>query len=165
MKIIKRKAFSMIEILFALVIVGVLATFSISKMEGNQNAGKITAAKSDLRALVDQLVAQRITIPRHTYDKLDWLDTSYDSDNDGFLDDGSGNNYLVEGEKVPWSKNVYVEAYGHTCNNSDNYNNGFYIASMVKDICSNDDCSKSPMIVFDSCKSGKIEQTIGWNGN
>lgn len=159
----KRNAFGMIELIFVMIIMAILIAISIPSMKESSDSAKLISAKSDTVNLINQL-SQQLSLPNVNFDNLDWLDTSWDSDNDGFLDDGAGNDHLIGGKKVPWSKGNYVEVYGLACNESIS-DNGFYVATMVKSICSNADCTKSPAMIYNSCIGGKIISTIDWNGN
>jgi len=159
----RKKAFSMVELLFVMAIMALLMAIAVPQFTSYQNSEKMVAAKSDTMNVINMLNAQR-TLSNDSYETLDFLDTSWDSDNDGFLDDGAGTPLLINGKKIPWSKGNYLEAYGVTCNGSD-YNNGFYISVLVKSICANDACDKSPTIEYNSCTYGKIKVVDNWNGN
>jgi len=160
----KKKAFSIVELLFVIITISIITSIALPEYQNYQNSEKMIAAKSDTMNIINILYSQ-ISQGNDSYEDLDFLDTSWDSDNDGFLDDGSGTPLLINNKKIPWSKKNYLEAYGIDCYDNEDYNSGFYVSVLVKSICSNDDCDKSPTIEYNSCTYGKLKTVDNWNGN
>ena len=56
---ISKKAFTMIELIFVIIILGVLASIAVSKMGGATNAANIANARSNISAIRSAIISER----------------------------------------------------------------------------------------------------------
>lgn len=139
-----RNGFSMIELLFVMVIVAALITIAVPVFNSANKAEAITSMKSDMRNYINVMVNYKMY--NDNYAELDIPDLR-DQSGDGFVDDGSSD-ILINENKLPISKKNWVEMYGKDCVNSGDQQ-GFYIRVYNKEY--RDENGDYPVVYFNSC--------------
>lgn len=106
-KIVK-KGFSMIELLFVMVILAALAAIAIPNMQGGERAAAITSSFSDAKNIINLIQSKYI----ETQNYEDIFDTS--SFGGLSLNNGYSEQALRDGTKIPLSDNTYATVYAVT---------------------------------------------------
>jgi len=142
---LKKKAFSMIELLFAMIIMAALAAIAIPSLSSGTNSATYTSMKSD--------IANAITTTQGDYiveGKYDNSDGDFeDQDNDGLADTGGINDDGYIGNKrVHISKGNTLYINPQDCS-GDGVNDGVYIG------IANDNVER--VIRYNSCTTAKLQ--------
>lgn len=144
MKKMVRKGFSMIELLFVMVILASLAAIAIPSMSSGTDSAALTSMRSDARNII--ALVQSKYIDTQDYKKVlnDTTAFSAYAEESGFSE-----NTLVDNTQIPLSKNNSVDIIPLLCNGTGDYN-GFEI------IVRNSEYTEK-FISYNSCVDGKIQ--------
>lgn len=145
MKRLVRKGFSMIELLFVMVILAALAAIAIPSMSSGTDSANLTGMKSDARNIQTLLVSKYINSQDFT--EIITAGAYVDADNDGFAD-----TTLADGTKIPVTKGNTVTLGLADCNGNGTNEDGYTISVA-------NDSYKAATVTFDSCNDGKILTT------
>lgn len=142
MRKIVKNGFSMIELLFVMVILAALAAIAIPSMSSGTDSANLTGMKSDARNLQTLLVSKYINSQDFT--EVITAGDYVDADNDGFAD-----TTLADGTKLPITKGNTITLGLADCNGNGTNEDGYTISVA-------NDSYKAATIEFNSCTDGKI---------
>jgi len=142
---LKKKAFSMIELLFAMIIMAALAAIAIPSMSSGTDSATGTSMRSDTINMANLLSAKIVEYPNITdFIGADGI-TFTDDDNDGIADQA-----FLDNETYPrLSEGNNIEVDAVDCSGNGGEAQGFYIHTKNPN-------HSSFEIEYDSCNNGKI---------
>jgi len=137
----KRKGFTMVELLFVMIIIGVLAVIAIPQFAGGKKSATITSMRSDARNAIATLQSYAV----QQGEDVDYADvagdyTDYDGDGKSDQTDKPVSFAISKGDKISITS--------QTCSTGD---------AGYKLVVTNSNPDVNKQIEFDSCTSGKIE--------
>jgi len=142
----KKRGFTMVELLFVMIIIGVLAAIAIPQFSGGKKSATITAMRSDARNAIATLQSYAV----NQGEDVDYSKVAGDYADDGNTNDKVANDGVANGNSAisfAISKGDTINIKDQTCAD----NSQGYILTVTN---SNPDVDKE--IVFDSCKDGKL---------
>lgn len=93
-----KKAFTMIELIFVIVVLGILAAVALPKFAGTKNQADIASGRADVATIRSAIVNERQT--QIVKGVNTWIQTLSDSDTTLFTGDGAGRKLLMYGIKA-----------------------------------------------------------------
>lgn len=121
-----RRAFSMIELVFVIVVLGIIATIAIPKFAATRTDAKVASARATVSAVRSGIVSERQT-------RLLRGDSSY------IADLGSGFSAVLSYPAKDWTKNgdtYSVAIDSTTCSFDYNSTTGLFLPTTTAGVCS-----------------------------
>lgn len=146
MKRLVRKGFSMIELLFVMVILAALAAIAMPSMSAGTDSANLTAMKSDAKNIQNLLVSKFVN--NQDFTEIITAGDYVDADNNGKADTA-----LADGTVMPITKGNTVTLGLADCNGNGTNEDGYTISIA-------NDSYKAATITFNSCTDGKILTTL-----
>jgi prepilin-type N-terminal cleavage/methylation domain-containing protein len=143
MKKMIKKGFSMIELLFVMVILASLAAIAIPSMSSGTDSASLTSMKSDARNVQSLLVSKFIS--DQDYTKVITAGSYSDANDDGFAD-----TTLIDGTKIPLTKGNTITLTTEDCNGNGTNEDGYSISISNASY-------KANTVNYNSCTDGKIQ--------
>lgn len=162
MKRLIRKGFSMVELLFVMVILAALAAIAIPSMSSSEESTLKTGMTSDIRNIMNLIESKRIITGNYAevLESGENYVSKYfsDEDKDGFADDT-----LADGTKIPLTNGNSVSII-LTNNIAPEFCNGRTSDNMIISVMNEKTDLK---VAFNDCVTSKIQSTkskmLGWN--
>ena len=157
-----RKAFSLVELLFVMVIIGLLAVISVRNSEDNKQSAVYTSLRIDAHNILNYLNSY-LALAGDNVNYNDLEGTYKDTNNDGIADTGGKYNdgKLNGSEKIIFSYGNVLELSFKECDN--------HMIEPVMKVYNENDINRNPdygkVAYYDGCKMNKIKLISNSNIN